>query len=32
MFWNTVTGAVTGTAVGGVAYLLTGRHHAAPAG
>lgn len=28
MFWNMTTGAVIGTAVGGLAYLWTGRHHA----
>lgn len=27
MFWNTTTAAATGAVVGGVAYLITGRHH-----
>lgn len=28
MFWNTVTGAAVGFAVGGLAWSITGRHHA----
>jgi len=28
MFWNEVTGTVIGTAVAGIAYGATGRHHA----
>jgi len=28
MFWNEVTGSVIGLLVAGVAYRLTGRHHA----
>jgi hypothetical protein len=28
MFWNTVTGAVIGTSIAGIAYWLTGKHHA----
>jgi hypothetical protein len=28
MFWNVVTGSVTGTVVAGLAYRITGRHHA----
>lgn len=27
MFWNDPTGALVGLAVGGLAYLLTGKHH-----
>jgi len=27
MFWNEVTGAVIGLAVGGIAYAATRRHH-----
>jgi len=27
MFWNEVTGTVIGTAVAGIAFALTGRHH-----
>lgn len=28
MFWNTLTGATVGFAVGGLAWSLTGKHHA----
>lgn len=28
MFWNLVTAIAVGTAVGGVAFVFTGRHHA----
>ena len=28
MFWNTVTGAVIGTSVAAIAYLVTGKNHA----
>jgi len=27
MFWNLATGAVVGAFVGGMAYLVTGKHH-----
>jgi len=28
MAWNLTTGTVVGALVGGLAYVLTGRHHA----
>ncbi len=28
MFWNEVTGGVAGALIAGIAFLLTGRHHA----
>jgi hypothetical protein len=28
MFWNGVTGTVAGTLIAGIAYAITGRHHA----
>ena len=32
MAWNVTTGAVVGALTGGLAYLLTGRHHMTAAG